>query len=170
MAHNTTLNAGSGGDVVRTNDTTAGYKVPIQQLATGVLGAAETLVSPTNPLPVGVAPLGTPKSKSATGAASALAPEIAAAVGKTNYLAGIAVTGLGATSAGSIQVTTTGLTDNLAFTLPIPAGATTGVVPLIVPIDPPIPASGANVAIVLNVPSFGTGNTAASASLWGFQV
>lgn len=90
--------------------------------------------------------------------------------GKTTYLAGFAVTGLGATGAGSITITTTGLTNNLNFVLPIPSGATTGVTPLVVTFNPPLPASAQNTAISINIPSYVAGNTTASASAWGYQL
>lgn len=51
MADNTTLNAGTGGDVIATDDV-SGVKYQIVKLATGLADTA-TLVSGSNPLPVG---------------------------------------------------------------------------------------------------------------------
>jgi len=90
-------------------------------------------------------------------------------VGKRTYLTGIAVTGGGATGASVIAVTVTGLTNTLTFQLAIPAGAAVGVFPLVVIFTRPIPASADNTAIVVNVPSFGAGNTNAAAAAFGFQ-
>jgi hypothetical protein len=121
-------------------------------------------------LRTGRVPLGVALTAAANVAAGANNQTLGAAANKMTYLAGFAVTGLGATAAGSITVTTTGLTADLSFVLPIPAGVTAGVTPLVVTFDPPIPASAVNTAIVINVPSFGGGNTTASASAWGFRV
>jgi hypothetical protein len=51
MSNNTTLNTGSGGDVIQTEDN-AGVKTQIVKPAFGLAGTV-TLVSTTNPLPVG---------------------------------------------------------------------------------------------------------------------
>lgn len=119
---------------------------------------------------VGAVPLGTVVSVGANVAAAANNQTLPAVAAKTNFLAGFCVSGLGATAAGSITITTTGLAGNLSFVLPIPAGATVGVSPLNVTFNPPLPASAVNTAIVVQVPSFGAGNTTASASAWGFVV
>lgn len=121
-------------------------------------------------LKTGTVPLGAAVSAGANVAASANNQTLAGASNKTTYLSGFAVTGLAATSAASITITTTGLANNLSFVLPIPAGVTVGVTPLIVTFNPPLPASATNTAIVVQVPSFGSGNTTASASAWGFQL
>lgn len=137
-------------------------------LTTGQGAALQTDVAGT--LKVGQVPLGTAVSAGANVAASANNQTLAAVAAKMNYLAGFAVTGLGATGAGSITVTTTGLANNLSFVVPIPAGATAAVAPLVVQFNPPLPASAVNTAIVVLVPSFGAGNTTASASAWGFLI
>jgi|SRR5580700_9794283 hypothetical protein len=133
---------------------------------------AQTLKTDTNGiLKTGDLPLGTAVVVSSTGAATAQNQTLPAVSGKTNYLSGFTITGLGATAAASIQVTTTGLASGqLTFTLPIPAGVTVGVSPLTVKFNPPLPASGTNVAIVVSCPSFGSGNTVQSSSAWGFVV
>lgn len=112
----------------------------------------------------------TPLSASAANAAAANDCTLAGAAGKTTYITGFAVTGGGATAASLISVTLTGtIGGTLNFKLPIPAGAAVAVTPLIVSFARPLAASAANTAIVLNVPSFGAGNTAAAAAAWGFQ-
>jgi len=111
---------------------------------------------------------GTDVTGSATGAASALAPALPAVSGKTNYVTGFEVTGAGATAASVIAVTLTGtITGTLNYRIAIPAGATVGIVPLIVVFARPIPASAANTAITLNVASFGAGSTDAAATIHG---
>jgi hypothetical protein len=107
---------------------------------------------------------------SSTGGAQANNCTLAGAAGKTTYLTGFEVTGAGATGASVITITVTGtISGTLNYSLAIPAGASAGVTPLIVEFAEPIAASGANTAIVLNVPSFGAGNTNASAVAHGFQ-
>jgi hypothetical protein len=107
---------------------------------------------------------------SSTGGAQANNCTLPGAAGKTTYITGFEVTGAGATGAGVITVTVTGtISGTLNYSLAIPAGASVGVTPLIVEFPEAIPASGANTAIVVNVPSFGAGNTNASAVAHGFQ-
>lgn len=107
----------------------------------------------------------------ASGAAQANNAVLAGAQGKTTYLSGFMITGLGATSASTIVVTITGLVGGgtPAFQLSIPAGATILIAPLEFKPNVPLPASGQNQAITVNVPSFGAGNTAACVTAYGFQ-
>lgn len=109
-------------------------------------------------------------------AATATTATLPAASGKLTYIEGFDLTGAGATGASIIQVTVTGLlAGTQTFDVVIPAGATTaiggtgnpGVVPIRFPT--PLPASALNTAIVVNVPSFGAGNTAACVTAYGFQ-
>lgn len=51
MADNTTLNLGSGGDVLRTDDI-GSYKIPASKIVVGADGTDGGFVSSTNPLPV----------------------------------------------------------------------------------------------------------------------
>lgn len=107
---------------------------------------------------------------SATGAATAIAATLAAAAGATTYITGFEVTGTGATAGSTIVVTVTGiLGGTLSYELAIPAGVGTPINPLIVEFPSPIPASALNTAIVVNVPSFGAGNTNAAVTAHGFQ-
>lgn len=107
---------------------------------------------------------------SATGAAAAIAPAIAAIGGTWNYLTGILVTGAGATAASVITVTVTGCVGGtLSFNIAVPAGAAVGITPLLLMFPRPIPATGPNLAITLNVPSFGAGNTNVAAVIFGFR-
>ena len=75
----------------------------------------------------------------------------------------------GATGASVVSITLTGtISGTLNYSLAVPAGASAGVTPLVVEFAQPIPASAVNTALTLNVPSFGAGNTNASAVLHGF--
>ncbi len=103
-------------------------------------------------------------------AAAAATVSLAAVAGKTNFVTGFDVTGAGATAASVIQVTVSGLkAGTLTWLLAVPAGATVEAQPLQVRFPYPLVASGQDVAITLTVPSFGAGNTNASAVLYGFQ-
>lgn len=105
-----------------------------------------------------------------TGAASAANVTLAGVAAKTTYIAGFQVTGGGATAASIITVTVTGvITGTMSYNIAVPAGATLGITPLIVTFPIPVPASAVNTAIVVNVPSFGTGNTASAVAAQGFQ-
>lgn len=104
---------------------------------------------------------------SSTGGAQANTVTIAGTAGKITYISGFEVTGAGATGASVITVTLAvgGVTHN--FSVAIPAGAAVGVTPLIVEYSVPLPSTiGGNA--VLTVPSFGAGNTNASANLHGY--
>lgn len=110
-------------------------------------------------------------SASANGAATAVTATLAAVAGKTNYLSGFRVTGGGATAASLVEVTVTGLLGGTAtYILGVVAGATAANQPLNMCFDPPIPASAANVAIVVTVPSLGAGNTKSTVSAHGFYL
>lgn len=91
---------------------------------------------------------------------------------KTLFVTGFEVTGGGATAASVIQVTLAGLANGKTFTydIPVPAGVTGGISPLVVDFPVPIPANDLNTDIVLTIPSFGAGNTNACANLHGFKI
>jgi hypothetical protein len=118
----------------------------------------------------------TPIVKSASsGGAAQITPALPATVGKTNYLEGFDISGSGATAASVIEVNIAGINGGtIYYELPIVAGVNLAAFPLSGPVysvrfPEPIPATGANVAITLTVPSFGAGNTNSSATLFGFQ-
>ena len=91
--------------------------------------------------------------------------------GLTNWVTGFEITGNGATAGSVIAVTLTGVIGGTkTYFLTIPAGAGVSITPLINEFPAPgLPASGPNVAITLNVPSFGVGNTNAAASINGYN-
>lgn len=102
-------------------------------------------------------------------AASAVAT-LAPAAGKTTYISGLTITGGGATGASVVNAVLSGtLGGSLTFNVPVPAGATLGITPIMVQFNPPIPASAANTAIVLTLPTLGAGNLHAAVSAWGYQ-
>lgn len=112
-----------------------------------------------------------PLADSSSGAAQANNCVLTPDAQSTAYLTGFEITGLGATAVGSIQVTLSGsnMANTPTWTVPIPAGVTVGVTPLVVSIPNGISGSKPGQALTLNVPSFGSGNTVASACAHGFQ-
>lgn len=91
--------------------------------------------------------------------------------GKTAYLTGFTIDGLGATAAGVVEITTTGLlAGTLRRELSVPAGVGLGVTPVIVELSTPMIGSaiGQNIGIV--VPPFGAGNVNAVGFVHGFAI
>lgn len=102
-------------------------------------------------------------------AASAVAT-LAGVAAKTTYIAGFSITAGGATGAALVSATVVGvISGTQTYTFATPAGATLGATPLFIRFDPPLPASAANTAIVVTLPSLGTGNTNACVNAWGYQ-
>jgi hypothetical protein len=125
-------------------------------------------LSAQDPFTSGATGAATAVDASSANAAAANNVSLPAVVGQTNSVTGFEVTGAGATAASVILITLTGVVGGpLNYQLAIPAGASVGVAPLIVEFPVPIPATGPNVAITLNVPSFGAGNTNAAAVIHG---
>jgi hypothetical protein len=136
----------------------------------GSLGQSVTevrTIAPGNPLSaIGAAPV----SGQQTGAAAALTATLAAAAGKTTFIQGFTVTGLGATAGVVIPVTVTGLLGGTqTFYVAVPTGPTVAASSLVVTFPTPLAGSALNTAVVVNVPSFGLGNTAAGVNAWGYQ-
>lgn len=55
MSDNTTLNSGSGGDIMRTEDIGGGVKIPASKMYVGAHGTDGGPITPTNPAPVVIA-------------------------------------------------------------------------------------------------------------------
>lgn len=92
-----------------------------------------------------------------------------AVLGKVNYISGFEMTAAGATAAALVGATVVGLAGGTAtYIFSAPAGATLPAPNLLVYFDPPLPASGPNVAIVVTLPALGAGNTAAAVVAHGF--
>lgn len=106
---------------------------------------------------------------SSTAAAAANNQTLAGAPGRTTYIEGFTVSGLGATAGSTIAITVTGIANTLTYEYTVPAGVTVAAPLLDVRFPDPIPATAQNTPIVVNVPSFGAGNTTAAASAYGFQ-
>lgn len=126
--------------------------------------ASENLISYVQVTP------GTPLVGNSSGAAQANNCTITAPAAQTAYVQGFTVTGVGATAASAITVTLADGTNTMKFTLLIPAGATTAITPLTYTFSQPFPAATTGATWTLSVPSFGAGNTNASATLYGFTV
>lgn len=109
-------------------------------------------------------------AQASSGAAGAITATLAAASERRTFITGFMVDGLGATAAAVIDVTVTGvLGGTITRKVNVPAGVTTAITPLVVEFNRPLPASADNTAIVVNVPSFGAGNTQALVSARGFS-
>lgn len=109
-------------------------------------------------------------AQASSGAAAAITATLAAAAGRRAFITGFVVDGLGATGAAVVDVTVTGvLGGTITRKVNVPAGATVTITPLVVEFNRPLPASADNTAIVVNVPSFGAGNTQALVSARGFS-
>lgn len=89
--------------------------------------------------------------------------------GRRNHILGFSITGMGATSATFVEATLAGCGTTMKFGVTVPAGATVAIAPVLIPFNVPLPASTEAGAITLSVPSFGTGNTKAVASMWGYR-
>lgn len=100
--------------------------------------------------------------------ASAVA-SLPAVAGKTNFITGFQLTSGGATAAGCVSATVTGLISGTAtYTYCVPAGATAAANPLDITFYPPVPASAVNTAITVTLPALGAGNTNATANVQGY--
>jgi hypothetical protein len=103
-------------------------------------------------------------------AASAAVATLAAAAGKTTFICGFTMTSAGSTAAAVVSPTVVGtLGGTMTYTYASVAGATLANLPLQNGFTPCVPASAANTAIVVTLPSLGAGNTNATAVAWGFQ-
>jgi hypothetical protein len=141
----------------------------LPSLTTGQGAALQTDASSN--LKVGITPLGTPVYGTASsGGAAAANVTLAAVAAKMLYLDGFDLDGLGATAGSAVSVTVVGLLGGtLTFTVGIPAGAT---VPFTLSkrFNPPLQASAVNTAIVVNNPSWGSGNTASTTNAYGHYI
>jgi hypothetical protein len=104
-------------------------------------------------------------------AATATTATLPGVAGKTTYITGFDITGAGATAGSAILITVTGVAGGtLTYVLDVPTGATAAMAPYQVRFPYPLPASAVNTPIVVNVPSFGAGNTNAAVVAYGFQI
>lgn len=113
----------------------------------------------------------TPLSASSGNVAAATATAtLAAAASLTNYISGFQITSTGSTAAAVVTVTITGvLGGTISYTYASVAGVTLANQPLTVQFVPPLPASAANTAIVVSMPSLGAGNTNTTVNAQGYR-
>lgn len=99
------------------------------------------------------------------------AATLAATPSVTNYLSGFEITAGGATAAGLVTVTVSGLLGgSRTYVFGVPAGAAAIAAPLVVTFPAPLPASAANTAIAVTVPALGAGNTHAAVVAHGYRI
>jgi hypothetical protein len=126
---------------------------------------AVTVNVPSNPVKTQVV--------TASGAAQSNAATLNGVSGQYTYLEGFDITGSGATAATVVEVSTTGLTNNLKFEVPVAAGVNAPFIANVpvysVRFPTPIPSSATNTNITVTLPSFGSGNTNASITVYGFN-
>lgn len=101
-------------------------------------------------------------------AAATIVATIAAGAGERAFLDKVIVSGLGATGAGSATLTIAGNEgDDIVVTIPVPAGATLAITPLVLEFDPPLRAAADADDITATVTTFGAGNTVARVTAIG---
>lgn len=140
----------------------AGANVALNTDANGnLLIASDNPATPLVPLAV---------TSGSVANASAVAT-LAAAASKTTYITGFVVTGLGATAVGSVTATLalSGVSETLDYVVPVPAGVTVGLTPLVVNFPFPLSSGAVNSTIVVTVPALGAGNTSCAVSATGYQ-
>lgn len=125
------------------------------------------LVAMASSVPSGAVEKG---SASADVAASAAVATLAATAAKTNRLTAVIIAGLGATAAGSADLTITGLLGG-TVTIPIPVPALpAGLQPIVLTFPGGLPGSAVNTAIVVTLASLGAGNLEAAVAAYGYAV
>lgn len=95
---------------------------------------------------------------------------LAASPGRTTYVCGVKVSGLGATALTNViaTVATVAGGNTLSYQYSMPAGATVVATPVDIAYTPCIPASAQNAAITVTVPG-GAGNTSTAIAVYGYQ-
>jgi hypothetical protein len=140
-------------------------------LAAGILAALFAVASAQQFHSSQLADSGTPiVATSGTVAAATATATLAGAANKTTFICGAMVSGLGATAGSAVLGTISNLGATFSFNVGVPAGVTVPLAPHVLTFTACLPASGQNTAIAVSVPSFGSGNTAASVVAWGFQL
>lgn len=138
------------------------------QGTSGPIEATGVFVLGQHQYPVGATPV--TASSGNVAAASAVAT-LAGVSGKTTYITGFRCGGGGATAASLVNITVAGvISGTQTYTMGPVAGATLISAPVERRWEPGIPASAANTAIVVTMPSLGAGNTNASCNAEGYQL
>lgn len=106
---------------------------------------------------------------SASGANAIETASLPAVSGKTNFVCSVTFTADGATAGLAVAPTITGLLGGAAtYSFNFPTGALIGAQPLVLNFNPCFPASATNTAISAALPAGGSGNTQASANIYGY--
>jgi hypothetical protein len=104
------------------------------------------------------------------GAAATIVATLATAATEQAFLQKVIVSGLGATAAGSATLTIAGCEgEDFLVRIPVPAGATLALTPVILTFDPPLRAATGD-DITATVTTFGAGNLQADVVAIGFKV
>lgn len=110
-------------------------------------------------------------SSSGNVAAASAVATLAAAASKSTFITGFQATGSGATLGSCVNITVTGVIGGtMTYTFCAAAGVLVSDSPLIVSFSPPLQSSAVNTAIVVTMPSLGTGNTNAAVNAQGYQL
>lgn len=125
-----------------------------------------SVINPT--IPDGAVPITASSGNVAAASAVATIPAVA---NKTAYLTGFMISSGGSTGAALVSPTITGLIGGtMTLTYGTVAGVTLANPPMVVLLPVPVAASAANIAIVLTVPSLGTGNLNSTVTAFGYYV
>lgn len=121
---------------------------------------------PSTQFPIGAVPI----TAGATGTTAGATATLPAAVGKDTFICGLSVASGSATTAITINVTTTGFTNNFTWSVgaPVTAVGVTGSV-LTVTFAPCMPANTPNTAITVVAGPLGAGGVGQDVNAWGFQ-
>jgi len=136
------------------------------------LNATGQAVACSSGTPTSVQQAGTMVTGTFSGAdTSSQAATLAGTAGKTTYICGFQVNGLGATGATTVTIAIATVIggNTLNFQYIFPAGAGVASTPVGNNFSPCIPANAANTAITVTVPG-AAGNTSTNISAWGFQL
>ncbi len=158
----------------------------------------QILTASTNPIPAGVnttiigsvgidptkntvaitTPGRTPASESSTAGNTAIAASIPAVAGQYSYLSAVFLSGLGATTAATVQCNITNVLSSNAtsntwtFQIAVPQGVTVPLFadgPKIINFDPPLQAKAINTQLQVNIGAFGAGNTQQCVGVSGYN-
>lgn len=132
----------------------------------------EDVVSVRNPVPTfpAVSDDVTTLVDSTNGAAATIVATLATAATDSGYLQKVIVGGLGATAAGNAVLTIAGCEgEDIVVRIPVPAGATLALTPLVLDFNPPLRAATGD-DITATVTTFGVGNLQADVTAIGFKV
>lgn len=110
-----------------------------------------------------------PVVSTGTGAASTATATLTSGPGRTAFITGFVVYGLGATAGQASAVTVTGIQGGTqTYQFNVPTGATVAATPMQINFPMPLPASAVNTNIVVSVASFGAGNTTSGVTAYGY--